>query len=178
MKTIINTTLLILLTSAISFAQESLEKEIGIRFSNLDNYDLIFKKKVSENTYRRIRLANVGVNISSRESLDTRYSFTGSIAAGLEKRKALNNEFNFIYGFEGLLGLSYNRVSGESSGIYRAGIGALIGWNYKLNNHITLGAEIIPSLTYSTNFGGDPRTHNINANFSTSSASLTATYGF
>ncbi len=178
MKTFVNTFFIILFTFTISWSQDSPNREVGIRFNNLDNFDLLFKKKISETTYRRLRLASVGINISGRESQDTRFNIAGNIAAGLEKRKALTNRFNFIYGFEGLLGLSLNRVSDNTSGTYRAGIGAVLGWNYKLNNNITLGAEIIPSLTYSTNFGNDIQTHNISAGFSTSSTSLTATYGF
>ena len=178
MKTIISTLFIVAITALSSFSQDSPNKEIGIRFNDLNNYDLLFKKKLSDNTYRRLRIASIAINISGRESQDTRFSFAGNIAAGIEKRKALTNRFNFIYGWEGLLGLSLNRVSGENSGTYRAGIGAIIGWNYKLSDQITLGVEIIPSLTYTSSFGIPDRIQTINLGYSTSSASLTATYGF
>jgi|GEM_PF-6527436 len=104
MKTLINTLLLIFISISCSLGQDSDKSEVGIRMNSLNSFDLLFKKKIFENTYGRLRLANANINLSGGENQNTRFSMSGSVALGLEKRKVLTDEFNFIYGIEGILG--------------------------------------------------------------------------
>jgi len=178
MKTLINTLLLIFISISCSLGQDSDKREVGIRMNSLNSFDLLFKKKIFENTYGRLRLANANINLSGGENQNTRFSMSGSVALGLEKRKVLTDEFNFIYGIEGILGGIFNRSRETNTGSYRAGLGLVIGWNYRLSNNITLGVETIPTLTYSRNYGSVNSTHNIDAGFNTGGVSLTATYRY
>lgn len=178
MKTIVNTLVILVISVCTTYGQFSHDREVGIRFNNINDYDLLFKKKISDNSYRRIRIANLNMSLRDGENQDLRFGLGANIALGIEKRKALTEEFNFIYGLEGILGANYSRFRDDNSGSYNAGVGFVIGWNYQLNENITLGVETIPSIMYTTNLGDITRTHNINAGFSTGAASLTATYGF
>ena len=104
-----------------SFSQEKYShKEIGVTFYNFDNYGMIFKVG-QENKLWRFRLLDVKINrrdtkVDNFNILGSRQNiYSISFSAGREKRKAINEHLNFIYGIELTGGYSFREINNSSS---------------------------------------------------------------
>ena len=185
----------LLLTSTL-FAQDAPSREIGLRLTDFNSFGLIYKKQIRENTYRRYRLAfgNLSANFIQTNTL---IGFSVGGAAGKEKRRPISDKLQFIYGTELIASLSLNSSNTGSltvsdgtgaSTTYTGssllfvtpsvGVGFVLGAQYNLNPRWYVSAELIPSITASSSFGGGTALYRFQAGFNSSSAGLTGAYQF
>lgn len=196
MKTFSLLTISLCLLSFSLFAQEATPREIGVRINSLNNFGMIYKKQLRENTYRRYRLAFGDLTANFRKGYN-QFGFSVGGAVGREKRRPITDRLQFIYGTEFLTSLGINSVSsgsvtvdngnGGTTTIYgnkviavtpSVGIGLVLGAQYNLNPRWYVSAELIPSVTASGTFGNGTSIIGIHAGFNSSSAGLTAAYRF
>ena len=134
--------------SITSLAQETKPKvkEVGITFYNFQNYGAMFKIG-QENKLWRFRV--LSGNINSRASGDlTSNAFGFNISAGRERRKAVSDKLNFIYGIELSSGYRTNVTKDLSRKITQKSISlgftGVIGFNYFINKNLFVGGELLP----------------------------------
>ncbi|AUD04541.1 hypothetical protein [Spirosoma pollinicola] len=171
-------------------------REIGLRASDLNSFGLIYKKQISENTYRRYRLAfgNLGVNFIRSNTL---VGFSAGGAMGKEKRRPISDKMQFIYGTELIASVNLNYTSAGSITVDNGnggttsytgsdllivtpsvGIGFVLGAQYNFNPKWYISAELIPSITGSGSFGAGSALYSFQAGFNSSSAGITGAYRF
>jgi hypothetical protein len=145
---------LLLLCSTFSFAQKA--REFGLKFSNFDNYGIIFKTG-KENSLTRFSLLSVTTSSTEQtqtngNTIDTKNSGF-SLNVGREFRSALSGKFRLVYGPE--IGYTYQKTSLEqgdyqNDAVSNTGfVGCIFGFNYGLSENFLISAEIIPGVTYS-----------------------------
>lgn len=185
-----------LLLSSVIYAQDAPTKEIGLRSTNLNSLGFIYKKKLSENTYRRYRLAFGNLNANFTGS-NTQVGFSAGGAMGKEKRRSINDKLQFIYGTEFIASVAFNSASSGTVTIDNGngrtstytgfndllvlpsiGIGFVLGAQYNINPRWYVSAELIPSITATGVFGGGSTLYNLQAGFNSSSAGITGAYRF
>ncbi len=143
-------------------AQEK-QKEVGLLFSNFDNFGLTYKTGTNKSMWRFNTLILNGSNrIEITDSLETESKGFGfSIQVGHELRTNISDNLEFRYGAD--LSFTYNnseydyddktidnhdQISERS--VYEPGFNFVVGLNYKINDHFILGAELLPSISYKT----------------------------
>ncbi|GAB3977869.1 hypothetical protein GCM10028806_39930 [Spirosoma terrae] len=185
-----------LLTNVTLLAQDTPTRELGLRTSNLSSFGLIYKKQRSENTYRRYRLAfgNLGGYFVNNNS---NISFSAGGAIGNEKRRAINDKFQFIYGTELIANIGFNSTTSGSVTIDNGngstttitgsslilvspsvGVGFVLGGQYNVNPNWYVSAELIPSVSVNGNFGDGISYWGFQAGFNSSSVGITGAYRF
>ncbi|WP_372645493.1 hypothetical protein [Ancylomarina sp.] len=186
--------LLIALTlSTFVMAQEKTKvKELGLTFRNLDGFGFSYKVGTEQSLWRFNALSFSGGSGDYEEgdyNKDNK-SFGFSFNVGKEYRKLIAKNMEFRYGADLSFGYSYDKGSSMSgsegkSNNYYPGINMVLGVNYIINDHIILGAEIMPSIGYSFRKSTDndgEKTTNKNNHFSygfdSSSVLLSLAYRF
>ncbi|MBK7525147.1 MAG: hypothetical protein IPI53_13645 [Saprospiraceae bacterium] len=169
-------TFLLLFVTPLS--SQNMSREIGIRFSGLDDFDFIYKKSADGLKYKRYRIAASSLSLAIVE--DTRLSFNVSYARGIEKRKNVTNQLKFIHGWEPGVYLSLAYSEDFTSGTIGIFLGYVLGFQYDFSDKFYVNIETIPTLALSTNytdedFGEDVL---INAGFNSREAALTLAYKF
>lgn len=151
-------------------------KELGIRFTSLDRYDLLYKKEVGENTYRRYGLAFLNISYINSDGFDAgSLNIGGSI--GRERRRQLSDRVNFAHGLQ--LSLSGGIAgAGDNLQVFvTPGLGYLLGFQYNVSDQFYIGVEVIPETSFQLTFG-EITTGALRAGLSTSGVGLTAVYRF
>lgn len=157
---------------------QDMSRELGIRFSGLENFDFIYKKSMDGMKYKRYRLA--ATNIRANINEDTQFSFNLAFAAGVEKRKNIANNLKFIHGWEPGIGLSVVAVDDDLLGNINVSLGYVLGFQYDVSDKFYINVEAIPALSVATDFEGEIFAENtiIGAGFNTNSVALTLAYKF
>jgi len=159
--------LLILLSVSMSYglmAQETVkQKEIGLVFSNLNNFGLTYKTGTNKSLWRFTTLFITGSNINNPEdSLIYNDGNTGfGVGIGTEYRKNIAHHLEMRYGAD--LSFKYaqalhgindksirNRDILNKRTTYRPGINLVFGFNYIIKENIVIGAELLPGFSYIT----------------------------
>lgn len=157
---------LALIISVFAFSQEKKVKEVGLSFSNLDNFGLSYKVGC-DNKFWRLNILTISGNISTNENenyIGDDNQFNAGLRLGREYRKDIKDNFQFVYGAD--LSFSYtndkqntDRIPAaenaivEVTNIYRPGINLVVGMNYEINNKLVLGAELLPGVSYNISDG-------------------------
>ncbi len=145
-------------------AQETVkQKEIGLVFSNLDNFGLTYKTGTEKSLWRFNTLFISGNNLDNiADSQENKQSNMGfGVRIGKEYRKALADKLAFRYGAD--LSFSYNKSTQEYTNkaivnnerklertTYQPGINFVFGLNYELSDQFVLGVELLPNFSYIT----------------------------
>jgi len=192
--------LIALLISTIAYAQEPVrQKEVGLIFTSLDNFGVTFRTgKV--NSLWRFNAANLsGLNGKTpADSITTKFSNGGfKFQVGKEFRKPISESLTFRYGVD--ISFNYTKNVNEyinnnnpNQGAYRKevsygpGVNLVIGANYKVSDHVFIGAELQPYLIYykgesytRTNLSvTENETSSFSYGFSTSSAAISLVVQF
>ena len=144
-------------TNAFSQAKN---REIGLKTSNLTNYRLIYKQeRKTPGKYLRF---DAGANINFRNTYDSNakhntFGSNISLRLGFENRINLSEKFELIHGLMPNLkfGFQYDKINPSQSNFPKTqlqtitaqiGLGYIVGAQYNINEHFSIGAEIIPSL--------------------------------
>lgn len=190
-QSIIQITLIICsLFLGINAAQsQSSEREIGLRFANLDNFGLIYKKGLKENKFRRFRLGG-SVAYSYAEEIagspTSGYNYFrlgGNIAIGTEYRVELAKRFNFVHGPEYMAGLglsvSNNPANITNRQVYaNLGFGYILGFQFFISKRLSLNVETIPALFVNVYANNSSYQINSNLGFNSDAVFFTLAYRF
>ena len=189
--------------SSFAMAQEKTKvKEIGLTFRNLDEFGFSYKVGTEQSLWRFNALSfsgGTGHQEHSNYDYDSDSDNIGfSFSVGKEYRKLIAKKIEFRYGAD--LSFSYRHQKETTdykseavydeegkNNYYSPGINMVLGVNYKINDHIIFGAEIMPHLGYSFSKGtskndnGEKTTRESNSfgyGFSGSSVLLSLAYRF
>ena len=147
-------TLLILAGLSISFlisAQDvQKQKEVGVVFSNFDNFGLTFKTGNKNSMWRFSSLFCGGQKSIKDPSNLNRNEISTDLKIGKEFRKSINDNFEFRYGLDLAFGYGNMKSYTNDKQIrYSPSINLVLGVNYITKNNIILGAELLPYVGYS-----------------------------
>jgi len=171
--------LFILLSVSMSYglmAQDTLkQKEIGLVFSNLNNFGLTYKTGTNKSLWRFTTFYIKGGNMDDPQD-NTLYndSNTGfgvrvgkeyrkNIAHHLEMRYGADLSFKYTQSIHGVKDIStHNRDIYHKRTTYQPGINLVFGFNYIIKENIVIGAELLPGFSYTTgtSVAKDPWTNN------------------
>lgn len=181
-------------------AQETTKlKEVGIVFNDLDNFGLTFKTGSTKSLWRFTTLLISGNSTeqTSDSLMSKNRNFGFGVEFGKEYRKNIVKNLDLRLGAD--LSFRYtqskldhndksqydsDRVIEKAS--YQPGINLVCGFNYLINEHFVIGAELLPGFTYMTgknysSYNGNEDERDIsgfNYGLSNTSASLTLAYRF
>jgi hypothetical protein len=158
-------------------AQETVkQKEIGLVFSNLDNFGLTFKTGTDKSLWRFNTLFISGNNMDEKaDSLVSKQSNMGfGVKIGKEYRKNIVDNLEMRFGADLSFRYSqyktdyddktvddYDRLNERTT--YQPGVNLVFGFNYLLGENILIGAELMPSFTYTTGESFEKRYYNNDA---------------
>jgi predicted Zn-dependent protease len=180
------------------------QKEIGLAFSNLDNFGLTYKFGTEKSLIRLHTLFFTGINskeTSASGLVENQNNNAFGIKLGHESHKNIVDNLEFRYGFD--LSFTYSVSKSETdpnsdaffnsirkSVVYKPGFNFVLGANYVINRNFVVGVELLPEIVYSTGsetqsyFKNSERNENkseisgFNYGFSSNSALITLTYRF
>ena len=188
------------LFTTLGFAQERI-KEVGLSFSNLNNFGLNYKVGTHQKLWRFNSAAGSIYNIDETylSSETERKGFGASFSGGREFRKNIADDFEFRYGLD--LSFSFGRSKSESQQIdnpgiaynekqqsFSTGANAVFGINYLIKGKIVIGGELLPGLSHrrnsiekhniTTNETEEQKTSRLDFGFGSSSVLLVLAYRF
>lgn len=197
-------TFLIFAIPFLTFAQEKTkQKEIGLLFSNLDEFGLTYKIGSNKSMWRFSTILLSGDNNERKlDSTTTNLNNLGfNLGIGYEFKSEITDKLEFRYGpmvsyqfskskndYDDYSVDNDDQITESLRNSY--GIKFIIGLNYKINDNIIFGAEILPGVSYyinenSTEYPNDNlaldreiKTNGFNYGFSNSFAKLTLAYRF
>lgn len=186
------------------FAQEKTkQREVGLAFTNFDNFGITYKVGNEKALWRyNVLFLSGNLQKENLENSNPTYSRLGfGLKIGKEFRKPIIENLEFRYGLD--ISFDYHQSKQESeypesgnlnSSIksinYEPGINLVVGVNYVIKEHLVIGAEIMPYFSYlfgtseqkSYNTGSEETIttdfSNISYGFSNSSAMLSLAYRF
>jgi hypothetical protein len=152
-----------LLVTQISFGQEKERvKEIGLGFSNLDEFGFVYKTGHQKSMWRFnvISLHNSKSDVEQDGLTDNELKNSGfNFSVGKEYYNDLTPKFQFKYGWDIFYGFTKSKQKEIASNLYTdrdkfenknryCGVNLVLGVNYPINDHIVLGAEVTPALQW------------------------------
>lgn len=150
-------------------AQETSDKEIGLRLANIRDFNLIYKSQLNSGKYLRLRTANTTFSIN-----DLSTQISAGINIGVEKRKQIFGKPELIFGPEFGIFYSGTWLEGLSGfNFFSATIGYIIGIQHPISDYFNIGIELIPNVGATFNTGA---TATIRGGFNFTTVGLFATY--
>ena len=168
--------LLACLFSSLNAATQSNTKELGIRFTSLDRYDLLYKKEVKQDVYRRLGLAFLNLSYVTREGFDGGSANIGG-SIGRERRRQVSERVTFAHGLQVSANVGIAGAGDNTQVQVAPGLGYLLGFQYNVSEQFYVGVEVIPDASLQLTFG-EVTTAGVRAGLSTSGVGLTAVYRF
>jgi hypothetical protein len=169
-KNVLGVFFLMSLMTTVTAQENEHQREVGIAFSDLNSFELIYKSGNAASLWRYNLLTT---NFFKAESspLESNNSITNiSLGAsiGKEYRELITKKLEYRFGVDAGLGFQYSKYrSGVNSNesinktiTYTPNINAILGVNYLFNEHLALGVEILPGVSYG--FGVAESTNNGN----------------
>jgi hypothetical protein len=153
---------LLLITNAFSQEQKPLKiHELGLTFSNFDNFGIRYKTG-NEKTLLRITALAMNINLNNNwgreiDSTDIKNNGYGiGFRIGFEKPIVIVKNFDLLYGVDLIGNFSYldnkqespNYNYQSSSWNVSTGVAFVFGGAYRVGDHFRFSAEISPSLQY------------------------------
>lgn len=157
-------------------AQETVkQKEIGLVFSNLDNFGFTFKTGNEKSLWRFNTLFLSGNNVdqTTDSSISKQTNMGFGIKIGKEYRKKIVGNLEFRYGIDLSFSYSQSKIEYNDKTVfdndrlnkritYQPGINLVLGFNYLINKNIVLGAELLPGFAYTTGTSVEKNYYNNN----------------
>jgi hypothetical protein len=161
-------------------------REVGLRTNGFSDLGMIYKRQISENTYRRYRAAvgNLSANV---EGSSTLFSLYAGGAYGKEKRRGLTEKLQAVYGTEIIATMSVTSGSIASTTSPGArynvvsptiGVALVLGAQYNFSPRWYVSTELLPSLTVGGLFTEGTSRYSVNAGFNSSNVGITGAYWF
>ena len=131
-------------------------REVGIAFSNLDNFGFTYKTGTEKSLWRFSTLSLNGTNTKSVDDFPglQQKTFGLRLSAGKEFRKMIVDDLYLRYGLDLVFTYSSQKIDNsrisyqETDRNYSPGMNIVLGLNYNINEKIVLGAELLPYFTY------------------------------
>ena len=159
--------LLILLCLSMSYfliAQETLkQKEIGLVFSNLNNFGLTYKTGTNKSLWRFNTLFVSGNNLEETGDslLNTQSNIGFGVKIGKEYRKEVIDNLQLRFGADISFRYSQSKSDYDDKTVndydrlyerttYQPGFNLIFGFNYLLGDNLLIGAELLPRFSYTT----------------------------
>lgn len=141
--------------------EKTKQKEVGLLFSNLDQFGITFKTGTNKSLWRFNTLYLSGNNNSEiADSSENKINNIGfNVRVGNEFRTSISNKLEFRYGADLSFGFNQSERDVDDKTvddrdfyskriIYEPGINLVIGLNYIINDNLVFGAELLPSISY------------------------------
>lgn len=140
--------MIVLVSPVFGQQEEPLPRELGLRFSGFDDFNLMFKKRSPKGKYRRHRVL---LGTFSYNSNNADYDVNFGYSFGVEKRKAITDKLTFISGPDLLMSFSYSNSDGiggdrNTQIILGPALGYILGFNLDVSPAFSISAEVIPSI--------------------------------
>mgnify|MGYP000208596536 CR=1 FL=1 len=135
--------------------------EIGIQFDDFENFGVTFKFGSSESLWRVNTLLISGKK-DEKKAVDSLKETTKVSRYGLrfgrEYREPIINNLEFVYGLDISFNYDFRKDSKDDKTnnllrvdkdiTYNTGISLVLGVNYLITDHISIGVELLPRFTY------------------------------
>ncbi|MCT4637532.1 MAG: hypothetical protein N4A72_07475 [Bacteroidales bacterium] len=173
------TILLCLSMAYVLTAQEnSKQREVGLVFSNFDNFGISYKTGTKRSLWRYNTLIVRGNNNKEDGDFEkiTRNNTGFELKFGKEFRRDISDKLEFRFGAD--LSFRYRDIKYENESkidnvvtlknnrtVYEPGLNLVLGFNYVVNDNIIIGAEMLPFVRYSTGTSETrERNYSVNSN--------------
>lgn len=160
-------------------AQEnSKQREVGLVFSNFDNFGISYKTGTKRSLWRYNTLIVRGNNNKEDGDFEkiTRNNTGFELKFGKEFRRDISDKLEFRFGAD--LSFRYRDIKYENESkidnvvtlknnrtVYEPGLNLVLGFNYVVNDNIIIGAEMLPFVRYSTGTSETrERNYSVNSN--------------
>jgi hypothetical protein len=153
---------LLSMTSNVMAQEMVRKKEIGLAFSSLNSFGIAYRTGTNKYLWRFQTLFISGGNtVDTADSLVRKQSNSGfGFKMGREYRKELADNLELRFGADISFAYSKYNVDRDDRTInnadkldqrtsYSAGVNLVFGFNYTFNGNFVIGAEVLPSFTYS-----------------------------
>jgi len=157
MNTIIKSLLLIcFLGSTALFAQSnesstgdqtSKNRELGIKFLSLSDYNLLYKVERKENRYLRLGTGNFNIDARGNGDGGSHLHSGLQFDIGFEKRLAINDRLTFLHGLNPGISYAGSFREGSDSHFFKPSLGYILGAQYSINESFNLAVETIPMIS-------------------------------
>lgn len=153
----------LLAVTILTFGQEKEKfKEVGLSFSNLDEFGFVYKVGHEKSMWRFnvISLHNSKSDIEEKGEMGKEFKTTGfNFSLGKEYYSQLTPKFQFKYGWDVFYRFDKNKTKDITVDVFTTGnkmenksryygVNLVLGVNYPINDHIVLGAEVTPALSW------------------------------
>lgn len=137
------------------------QKEVGLVFSNLNNFGLAFKTGTNKSMWRfsTVMLSGDKSNDAYDSTKFYRKNVGLNMRFGKEFRKPIGEKLELVIGGDIIVGFSYSNYDRDDIStynydysseriLYKEGIDFVLGLNYIINKHLLIGAELLPTVSY------------------------------
>lgn len=147
--------------------------ELGLRMSNLDNFQLMYKRHRKDNKYFRLKVVDINLNTNNGPVAGVNQL---GVSLGFEKRKNVNERLFGVRGWDFSVSGNYYR---DDFTLINLGVNYVLGLHYALKAPFTIGLEYYPGIYFLSvaedNFLGYS---NVNIQASTNQISLILLHRF
>jgi long-subunit fatty acid transport protein len=139
------------------------EIEFSTNNFNFNNSSIAYSQNFNENLWIRLGLINISGKFHKYEpAIAYNYNeskFTCGLMFGLEKHKSISTKLEFVYGLNIQMTYNYQNQHTDNPSLptnsrdnnyktFTPGIGGILGFYYKLNDFICIGADLNPVFSY------------------------------
>jgi len=159
--------------------EKTTSKEVGLYFSSLNSFGVRYK---FGNEKRMFRLTALSLSAEKTTSPEQNKAGAG-LNFGVELPFRITDVFSFYSGPE--LRGSYNHqkiyttsFDYNTSDVYNAGIGLILGFSRSFQSNIIVSVEIVPGFSYNKIVSGNVNTTSLAFGLDSNSAAITIGYRF
>jgi len=201
MKKVLFTTLAVAFSLLVMAQEKTKQKEVGLSFSNLDEFGITYKVGTQKAMWRFNTLLLTGGKNTLKYPEQAKVinnNFGFDLMVGREYRTSIDDNFEFRCGFDIVYGYSSVKREDKTSldtqdwmttknSTSKYGFNFVLGFNYTINHKLVLGAEVLPGMNFqdgevkkSYNYGNEETTDisGFNYGLKNSYALLTLAYRF
>ncbi len=178
------------MTILVNAQEKTKQKEIGVSFSDLNNFGFTYKFGTNKSLWRINTLLANGSNrtdeIGNIERTSNTIGF--GLRFGKEFRKSITDKLELRTGGDVSFYFNRNKITTKDpfffnditneNKTYRTGLNFVFGFNYLLSKEFIIGAEVLPGFSYARTEGGGNETNGFDYGLSNSSALLSLAYRF
>lgn len=155
-------------------------RELGLRFSGFDDFNVFYKKHLDAAKVARHRFLQTRIDYN-KNSKDWDMSF--GYAYGRENYKPISQDFNLYHGLEGSFFFDYSNSEGSidrnTSLRLVPAISYVIGVQIEFSERFNLSLEVLPALVGSMTYReGELSTYQVGLGFNSNSTALSLMYRF
>jgi len=164
----------------ITATAEAIPREIGVRFSGFDDFNLFYKKEKAMGVMARHRVLQTNIDYNSNNK---DWDLGLGYAYGVEKYKGITEKLSFFHGLEGALFVAYStsgggQLSNKSLRLVPS-LGYVLGFKLELSDRYRVGIEVIPALRGNITIrNGEVSTYQVGAGLNSNSTALSLMYRF